>query len=132
MSRHFLGVEAPNLTFTDLQNNPIALSSLRGEPVLLNFITSNCTWCRSEMVNLAYVFRRLDNVQIKILGVLVGQNATTAAQFAAEQNLDITMVTDVAGEAQNAFQLQRVPTLVFIDASGQIACVYEGATEQLA
>jgi len=132
MSQLLLGADAPDITFTDLGNAPVSLSSLRGEPVLLNFLKSNCTWCRSEMLNLAYVYRRVENVQIKILGVFVGQDGATAAQFAQEQNLDIQMVTGDAGESQSAFQLTRVPTFVFIDADGKIACVYEGATEQLA
>ena len=132
MSKLLLGAEAPDVTFTNLNNKEISLSSLKGEPVLLNFFKSNCTWCRSEMLNLAYVYRRVDNVQIKIIGVLVGQDAATAAQFAEEQNLDIPMMTDEAGASQAAFQLERVPTLVFLDASGKVACVYEGATEQLA
>ena len=82
--------------------------------------------------NLAYVYRHVDNVQIKIIGVLVGQDAATAARFAEEQNVDIPMLTDSASESQTAFQLERVPTLIFLDAEGKIACVYEGATEQLA
>ena len=132
MSKLLIGTEAPDVTFTDLQNARVALSSLHGEPVVLNFFKTNCTWCRSEMLRLADVYRRVDNVQVKILGVLVGQDAAIAAQFAKEQELDITMVVDDAGESQTAFQLERVPTLVFIDADGKVACAYEGATEQLA
>lgn len=132
MSQLLIGAPAPDVAFLDSQNNPFALSSLSGEPVLLNFVKTNCTWCRSEMVNLAYVYKRLDNVQIKNLAVFVGQDSATVAQFAQEQNLKIPLVTADANEMQSAFDLHRVPTFVFLDAEGKIACVYEGATEQLA
>lgn len=132
MSKLLIGTNAPNVTFTDFENRQIALSSFQGEPVLLNFFKSNCVWCRSELVNLAYVYRRVENVQVKIIGILVGQDAATARQFAEEQNLDIPILLDNTGESQAAFQLERVPTLVLLDASGKITCVFEGATEQLA
>ena len=132
MSQLLIGAPAPDVTFLDSQNNSFALSSLRGEPVLLIFVKTNCTWCRSEMVNLAYVYKRVENVKIKILAVFVGQDSATAAQFAQEQNLKIPLVTADASEVQSAFDLHRVPTFVFLNAEGKIACIYEGATEQLA
>ncbi len=132
MSKLLIGALAPEVTFTDLQNAPLLLSSLRGEPVVLNFITGNCTWCRTEMLNLAYVYRRVEHVQIKVLGVIVGQDSDAASQFATEQNLDISMVVAKAEDVQRAFHLERVPSVVFLDAEGKIACAYEGATEQLA
>lgn len=132
MSQLLIGAPAPDVAFVDSQNNSLALSSLRGEPVLLNFVKTNCTWCRSEMVNLTSVYKRVEHVQIKILNVFVGQDFATAVQFAQEQNLEISLVTADAQEMQKAFDLQRVPTFVFLDAEGKIACVYEGVTEQLA
>lgn len=132
MSQLLIGQSAPDISFTNLEGEVIALSSFQGEPVLLNFFKSNCVWCRSELVNLAYVYRRTENVQVKILGVLVGQDATTAAEFAAEQNLDIPILLDRPSESQTAFQLERVPTLILLDGSGKVVRVFEGATEQLA
>jgi len=132
MSQLLIGQSAPEIYFTNLNGERIVLSSLYGEPVLLNFFKSNCVWCRSELVNLAYVYRRVEDVQVKIVGVLVGQDAATAAQFASEQNLDIPIFLDEAGESQTAFQLERVPTLVLMDSNGKIIRVFEGATEQLA
>ena len=132
MSKLLKGATVPDITLTDLQNERVALSSLRGTPVLLNFFTSNCTWCRSEMMNLAEVYRRVENMPVVIMGVCVGQDAATAAQFAAEQQLDIPVFTDDGGQSQTLFQLERVPTLILLDAEGKVACIYEGATEQLA
>jgi len=132
MSKLLVGQDAPEISFTDLNGEDFALSSLRGTPVVLNFLTSNCTWCRSQMSHLTDVYERKHNVDVQILGIFVGQDATVAQQFAGEQNLDIRIVTDEAGESQSAFQLERVPTFIFLDSEGKIVCVYEGATEQLA
>lgn len=132
MNQLIIGESAPDALFTTLDGEQITLSSLQGQPVLLNFLTTNCTWCRTEMLSLSQVYKRTDNVQIKILGVVVGQDTAGAAQFAAEQNLGVEIVVDESGASRSAFQLERVPTLVFIDAAGKIACVYQGATEQLA
>jgi len=132
MSQLLIGHDAPDLTFTDVNGETFALSSLRGAPVVLNFLTSNCTWCRSQMSHLADVYERKHNVDVQVLGIFVGQDAMVAKQFADEQNLDIRIVADDAGQSQNAFQLERVPTFILLDGEGKIVCVYEGATEQLA
>lgn len=39
------GLEAPQFTLNDLSGNPLALSSLRGKYVILDFWGSWCVWC---------------------------------------------------------------------------------------
>jgi peroxiredoxin len=127
------GTTAPEFSLSDLEGHHLALSELRGAPIVLNFFTDNCIWCRTLMPHLAEVYRRLDNVNVRVLGVLVGgANVDVAREFAREHLLDFPILLDSAREVSVAYKIARVPTIAVIDGVGDIARIYEGATEQLA
>ncbi|MDF2439593.1 MAG: hypothetical protein JWN98_577 [Abditibacteriota bacterium] len=130
------GSPAPDFTLQDEQAQSMQLSQFRGTPVLLNFFNSTCPWCQTEMPRLAELYRRLSDdkeVDVAILGIVVGQDTPpSAAQFAADKQLDFPMAVDADGAVRVAYQLERVPTLVLVDAQGIVQRVYEGASEQLA
>ncbi|MEO1269334.1 MAG: redoxin domain-containing protein, partial [Myxococcota bacterium] len=49
---------APDWTLTDLQGNPVPLTSLRGKVVFLNFWASWCAPCREEMPSMEELARK--------------------------------------------------------------------------
>ena len=126
------GTPAPDFSLTDLEGKTIQLSQLRGAPVLLNFYNSTCPWCRTEMPRLADVYRRQDEVSVHILGVVTADDEATAAAFAKDKRLEFPIVLDSAHQACADYAIERVPTVVLVDADGNVARVYEGASEQLA
>lgn len=131
MAKLLVGEPAPDFALADSQGQTIELARLRGAPVLLNFFKSDCSWCQVEMPKLADVYRRLADLDLHIVGVAVGEEAAQAEQFALDKELDFSIVAD-AGETGAAYGLERVPTLVLVDAAGIVAQVYEGSSEQLA
>jgi peroxiredoxin len=130
------GSTAPDFTLQNEQAQTLQLAQFRGKPVLLNFFNSTCPWCQTEMPRLAQIYRRLNDdkeVDVAILGIVVGQDTPhSAAQFAAEKQLDFPIAVDAEGTVRSAYQLERVPTLVLVDGQGIVQRVYEGASEQLA
>lgn len=127
------GTQAPEFTLSGVGGKTVALSSLQGMPAALIFYTENCTWCRSQMPRLAEVYRRLNNVDVRIIAVLVGEaDAARSEIFAREHELDFPVLLDAEREVCAAYQITRVPTIVVIDGEGKITRIYEGATEQLA
>ncbi len=131
MAKLLLGEPAPNFALADSQGQTIELARLRGAPVLLNFFKSDCSWCQVEIPKLAEVYRRHADLDLRVVGVAVGEATAQAEQFAREKELDFPIVVD-AGETGAAYGLERVPTLVLVDAAGIVTQVYEGSSEQLA
>lgn len=127
------GRDAPDFSLSDSAGKSVTLASLQGMPAALIFYTENCTWCRSQMPRLAEVYRRLNNVDVRIIGVLVGEaDAVRSETFAREHELDFPILLDADREVCSAYQITRVPTIVVVDGEGKITRIYEGATEQLA
>lgn len=127
-----MGRPAPEFSLTDLQGQPAQLAAWHGTPVLLNFFKSDCAWCQAEMPKFVEVCSRHPDLDLKILGIAVGQDdATSAANFAAETDFNFPIALDSEHTVRELYALQRVPTLVLINAAGNIIRIYEGASEQL-
>jgi peroxiredoxin len=126
------GNTAPDFTLTDAQGTTTQLSQLRGEPVLLTFFRTDCTWCHVEMPKMANAFRRHPDFAVEVLGIALDNDRTLVDAFANEQQLDFTILHDSSGESARAYGIERVPSIVLVDSEGSIARVYEGSSEQLA
>lgn len=127
-----MGRPAPDFSLTDLNGNAVQLSQWRGKPVLLNFFKSTCPWCQAEMPKLGEVYRRHADLEVQVFGIVIGKDdETSAARFAAEKGLDFPLAVDTQKTVRELYPLRRVPTIVLIDAEGNIQRVYEGSSEQL-
>jgi len=126
------GSPAPQFSLTGLNGETIDLSQHHGTPVLLNFFKSTCPWCQVEMPRLAEMYRRQGDVNVQVLGVVVGRDDNSSAEkFARDKQLDFPLAVDSEKTVREEYLLQRVPTIVLVDAQGHVARVYEGSTEQL-
>ncbi len=134
MSETKAGQMAPDLQLTLLDGSIWTLSEAKGQPILLNFFNSTCPWCQSEMPRLGKVYDHVkqQKFNVPMIGVITSQETPqSAVQFALNCGLDMPLALDDNRSASAIFGIERVPTLVLIDAGGAIARVYEGASEQL-
>jgi peroxiredoxin len=127
-----MGSQAPDFTLSTLQGTTTQLSQLRGTPVLLNFFRTDCTWCTVELPKLANAFRRHHDVAVHFLGVASDSDVALIEQFSREQQLDFPVLHDSSGETMRAYNIERVPTFIVVDADGTVTRIYEGSSEQLA
>jgi len=122
------GFLAPDFKATTLTGEEITLSSLRGQPVLVNLWASWCLPCRREMPALEQVYKEYHEDGFILLAV----NATDQDQlekvraFTQELGLTFPILLDEAGEISRAYQLSALPTSFFISADGTIQDVVVG------
>ncbi len=102
------------------------------KPIFLNFFRSDCPWCASEMPQIAEIYAAHEKLGAHIIGVAVGSDTPElATRFAREKLLQFPVAADQGGELKSAFAIERVPSIVAINAQGLIERTYEGVTEQL-
>jgi thiol-disulfide isomerase/thioredoxin len=108
----------------------LSLSELRGSAVLLDFWATWCGPCRAEAPIVDQVSRRWHDKGV----VVVGVNTDTPDQgdpraFAMAHGLTYPIVHDTTGEAQRAFAVDSLPTLVVVSRTGKITAVRTGMTD---
>ena len=63
------GAEAPDFTLNDPQGNPVTLSSLRGQYVIVDFWASWCKPCRAGMPAMKELYAKYHKKGLEIIGV---------------------------------------------------------------
>ncbi|OGO50859.1 MAG: hypothetical protein A2Z32_14065 [Chloroflexi bacterium RBG_16_69_14] len=109
---------------TDLAGNPIRLAALRGKAVWVNFWTTWCPPCQSEVPILRDVSERYRDRGLVLVAISVQETSPAdVAAYAARYQLGYTIGFDGSGEIFRAYKGYGLPTQVFIDANGVIASI---------
>lgn len=112
-------------TFTTFDGNTVALSSLQGTPVLVNFFASTCVPCVTEMPALEEVHQQLGD-QVTFLGLAMQDRPEdalalierTGVTYRTAQDKDAAVITALGGTV--------LPTTVLLDAEGKIVATHSG------
>ncbi len=118
-----IGSQAPDFTQNDPEGKPVALSSLRGKYVLIDFWASWCGPCRRENPNVVAAFNEFKSKNFTILGVSLDQDKEKWLQAIKADNLNWTQVSDLAywnNAAAKQYQVTGIPQNFLLDPSGKI------------
>jgi cytochrome c biogenesis protein CcmG/thiol:disulfide interchange protein DsbE len=120
-----IGNAAPDFTLTDSQHT-VALSQLRGKPVLLNFWATWCPPCVEEMPSLVQLHKQLGD---KVTILAVSEDADDAAykQFVRDHGIDLLTVLDVKRDTNEVYGTFKFPETFVIDKDGKIVRKFIGA-----
>jgi len=129
-----VGASAPEFAVTDddgttyqlndLAGNPIRLADLRGKAVWVNFWTTWCPPCQSEVPILRDVSERYRDRGLVLVAISVQETSPDdVAAYAARYQLGYTIGFDGSGQIFRAYKGYGLPTQVFIDPNGVIASI---------
>ena len=131
---------APNVTFKDMQGNTVALASLKGKVVLLNFWATWCEPCRGEIPVLIKMQETYSPKGFTMLGASMDEDGKAAVDpFLAKTRFDVagqpTAVNYpiVLGNDDIATQfggLLGMPTSFLISRDGKIVKKYMGVVNE--
>lgn len=119
---------APQTVFTALNGEKIALDSLRGKVVLVNFWATSCPGCIKEMPDLVKTWQKYHSRGLETIAVAMSYDPPEyVSQFAEKNGLPFTVALDASGAVAQAFgNVRLTPTTFVIDKQGKIIQQYVG------
>jgi cytochrome c biogenesis protein CcmG, thiol:disulfide interchange protein DsbE len=115
-----VGQPAPEIDLTTLDGDRITLSSLRGQPVLINFWATWCLPCRDEFPLLASAYQEYADDGLEILGIIHDDTAAAAREFADDMGATWPMLIDADDVAWDDYTGVAMPTSLFVDPEGVV------------
>ncbi len=116
---------APDFVRETLDGRELALSELRGKPVVMNFWASWCAPCRAEMPTLEEAAKRYRG-RVHFLGVNVLDKPQEAKAFVRKLGITFPSVLDEEGALLVKYRVVGLPTTVFVTRSGRIFETHAG------
>ncbi|MEN8731444.1 MAG: TlpA disulfide reductase family protein [Bacteroidia bacterium] len=117
------GAMAPDIKLKTPAGDSLALSSLRGKVVLIDFWASWCGPCRRENPNVKKIYEKYKDQGFEIYGVSLDNNASRWNDAIAKDGLTWKHVSDLAGWQSSAAKLygvRSIPATFLLDKEGRI------------
>jgi peroxiredoxin len=119
---------APDVILVQLNGERIALSSLRGQVVMVNFWATSCTTCVKEMPEMVRTYEQYRDRGLDFIAVAMQYDPPSyVMNFAQTRQLPFRVAMDADASAAKAFgHVQLTPTTFVIDKQGKIIKQYVG------
>ena len=127
-----IGSTAPSLAIADappptLNGEKIDLDELRGQVVWLNFWTTSCVPCRTEMPAMQEIADRYADQGMAIVGIDVGEGTDSVREFVEELGVTYPIVMDFDSTIFSRYSpLFGVPRHYFVGRDGTIVAARIG------
>ncbi|MEQ8685685.1 MAG: TlpA disulfide reductase family protein [Imperialibacter sp.] len=118
-----VGAMAPEINLPNPDGESIALSSLRGKYVLVDFWAAWCKPCRQENPNVLASYNRYKDKGFEILGVSLDRTRDAWLQAIEDDGLTWKHVSDLKyfnSEAAATYQINAIPATYLIGPDGKI------------
>jgi len=123
------GAIAPSISLprADRPSERIELSQLRGKVVVLDFWSTTCAPCMSQIKVLDALARRMGSRGLEIVGVSAGgESFDEVAAFLARRGAPYPVAVDADGAVTDSYRVRALPTLYVLDREGRIAASHVG------
>lgn len=123
MERLAIGQVAPEISLPNPDGEVVALSSLRGKYVLVDFWAQWCRPCRLENPNVVAMYDQYNSQGFEVYGVSLDKTRDKWLQAIDEDGLHWTQVSDLKfwqSEAAQTYNITAIPFSLLLDPDGKI------------
>ncbi len=106
-----------------------ALSSYRGQPLIINVWASWCGPCKAEMASLERLAWSGAAGQATLIGITIDDYRDKAMAWLRQSNATITHYIDRQLEMEHMLGANTIPLTVMVDAQGRVRAKVRGAKE---
>ncbi|MES2134470.1 MAG: TlpA disulfide reductase family protein, partial [Bacteroidota bacterium] len=118
-----IGNDAPEIMLPMPNDKELALSSLKGKVVLIDFWASWCGPCRKEMPNVKRIYEKYKSKGFEIYGVSLDKDRDAWLEAISKDNQTWPQVSDLKfwqSEAAQTYAVQSIPFTVLVSKEGKI------------
>jgi peroxiredoxin len=118
----------PDVVFTSLTGEKIALHALRGKVVMVNFWATSCNICIHEMPQMVATYDQYKDQGLDFVAVAMSYDPPNyVLDYAQSRRLPFTVALDPQAELSNAFgHIRGTPTTFVIGRDGKIIQRFQG------
>jgi len=123
LRRTATGETAPDIVLADPFNKSVALSSLRGKYVLVDFWASWCKPCRMENPNLVKMYNKFKSKGFEVFSVSLDDNKDAWIKAINDDKLLWTHVSDLKkwnASVVPTYNIESIPYTILLDKEGKI------------
>ena len=118
---------APSFALQSNGGQQVALSSLKGKVVMVNFWATWCVPCRQEMPHLQALYQKYNGLGFELLAVNVEKNnAEGARKWLEETPVTFPVLFDPENQVTKLYKVQTMPSTVLIGRDGTMRFIHQG------
>ena len=125
--------KVPSRTATDFtvyteNGEEVLLSSFKGKPIVVNFWTTWCGYCKLEMPYFNTIYQKeKENVEFLMINETVQDEKQEAINYIKQEKYEFPVYYDTKANAANAYKVTGYPVTIFINKDFEIHKIYQGA-----
>lgn len=125
-----IGKQAPDFRLKDIRGKETALSTYRGNVVLLNFWATWCGPCKAEMPSLNALYKSMKDRGFAVLAISVDTSEKPVKSFISDNGITFPALMDSDREVSfDLFGVIGLPTSYLIDKNGIVVEKFMGERE---
>lgn len=125
-----VGQPAPAFTLPNANGKVIALDTLRGKVVYVDFWASWCGPCRRSFPWMNAMQQKYEANGFTIVAINVDKKRADAERFLAQTPGNFLIVYDEAGITPGAFGVKGMPSSYLLDAQGNVTFIERGFLDE--
>ena len=122
-------MQPPEFSGFTVDGQRVALDSLQGKVVILNFWASWCLECRPEMPMFERLYREFGVQGLSVIGINAREGAAAVRLYAKELGLTFPLILDPRGTINAAYGVIGLPTTFLISRDGRPVALAIGPRE---